>query len=90
MKMKLNIFIFRRDLRTIDNIGLLNCEEQKILPIFIFDPEQINDSKNSYFSNNCVQFMIESLIELEENIKNLGGKLYFYYGSPDKVLIEII
>ena len=41
---KRSLFIFRRDLRLQDNIGLykcLACSEQ-VLPIFILDPIQID------------------------------------------------
>ena len=39
--MSICLFIFRRDLRIIDNIGLYNAMliHKKIQPIFIFTPE---------------------------------------------------
>lgn len=59
------IFIFRRDLRVVDNTGLIYAAKNydKVYPIFIFTPEQIS-SKNSYRSCNAVQFMVESIKEL--------------------------
>jgi deoxyribodipyrimidine photo-lyase len=36
--------------------------------MFIFNPVQIYAKNNPYFSNNCVQFMIESLDELDTHI----------------------
>jgi deoxyribodipyrimidine photolyase len=56
------LFIFRRDLRAIDNVGLnyAMANYTNILPVFIFTPEQIGDS-NKYRSNNAIQFMVESL-----------------------------
>jgi deoxyribodipyrimidine photo-lyase len=60
-----------------------------ITPIFIFTPEQIEPKKNEYFSNNSVQFMIESLIELKEDIENNNGNLYFFKGDNIKVLKSI-
>ena len=55
------LFIFRRDFRVIDNVGLnlLNNICKKIYPIFIFTPEQVTSS-NKFKSDNAVQFMIES------------------------------
>ena len=40
---KLSIFIFRRSLRLNDNIGLIEClkNSKKVIPIFIFTPEQL-------------------------------------------------
>ena len=61
----------------------------KITPIFIFPPEQIDPSKNKYFSHNSVQFMIESLRELAETIKSLSGTLYFFQGGNLDVLSAI-
>lgn len=73
-----SIFIFRRDLRIKDNIGLYECYKKSsiIYPIFIFTPEQIKN--NDYKSDNAVQFMIESLIDLD---KQLNNKLNLFYGN---------
>ena len=67
----MNVFIFRRDLRIFDNtaLNLLSKISNDITPIFIFNPDQIFPDKNPYFSNNAVQFMIQSLKSLEKNIK---------------------
>ena len=84
----MNIFLFHRDLRLVDNTTLIHQikEMGDVIPIFIFTPEQINPKKNSYFSNNSVQFMIESLHELSEEIKKKEGKMYFFKGDTMKVL----
>jgi deoxyribodipyrimidine photo-lyase len=39
-----------------------------IYPMFIFNPAQIYAKNNPYFSNNCVQFMIESLDDLDTHV----------------------
>lgn len=87
----MNIFLFHRDLRIIDNTSLINQIEnhETSTPIFIFPPEQINPKKNKYFSNNSVQFMIESLHDLADSIKNMDGELYFFKGDNLKVLEAI-
>ena len=68
-----NLFIFRRDLRLSDNVGLNYAMNnfENIIPIFIFTPEQISD-KNKFKSNNAIQFMIESLKELNSEPGNWG------------------
>ena len=66
------------------------AKEKNVLPIFIFPPEQIEPSKNKYFSNNSVQFMIESLKELNKLLKKLNSRIYFFKGTNDKVFEEII
>jgi deoxyribodipyrimidine photo-lyase len=75
-----SIFIFRRDFRLVDNLGLIECckKSSEILPIFIFTPEQIEN--NEYFSYNAFQFMVESLQELN---------VHYYYGDNIKILKEI-
>ena len=62
----MNIFIHRRDLRINDNNSLSKISEiGHVTPIFIFNPTQIYERKNPYFSNNLVEFMCNSLIELK-------------------------
>ena len=100
-----NLFIFRRDFRLYDNNGLIKCFNlglNNIIPIFIFTPEQIDKSKNKYYSHNCVQFMLESLNDLnieinkKEKEKNsnsnkikINKKLYTFYGDNIEVLTKI-
>jgi deoxyribodipyrimidine photo-lyase len=87
----MHIFLFHRDLRLNDNTTLINQikENENVIPIFIFPPEQIDPKKNNYFSNNSVQFMIESLHELSLEIKKNNGKFYFFKGDNLKVLTSI-
>ena len=68
----IGIFIFRRDFRIDDNLALskLSKKVDKIIPIFILDPFQIlENEKNKYYkSNSAIQFMIESLIDLNKDL----------------------
>lgn len=84
-----SLFIFRLDLRLKDNTALLECikNSKNVFPCFIFEPKQISKEQNSYFSNNCAQFMIESLEELYEKSKN---KLLFFHGDTYKVIEYIV
>ena len=85
------LFIFRRDLRIIDNNGLnlLNDKCKNIFTIFIFTPEQVGNG-NKYKSDNSVQFMIESLQDLASQISKAGGHLYTFYGHNDTVVADCI
>ena len=87
MKYTNGLFIFRRDLRLIDNIGLNSASKQceKLYTTFYFTPEQVLNNK--YKSENAVQFMIESLFELEKDIKELNGELIVLLGEHLKILI---
>ena len=72
---EIHIFLFRRDFRIHDNLALNRLIAEcgsggsgSIFPMFIFNPAQIYAKNNPYFSNNCVQFMIESLDDLDKHI----------------------
>ncbi len=85
-----SLFIFRRDLRIDDNTGLIKAltGSTLVLPCFIFDPEQIR--RHGYFSINSFKFMVESLLDLKLQLERRGGRLYFFKGSPHKIVKELI
>jgi deoxyribodipyrimidine photo-lyase len=87
-----SLFIFTRDLRLEDNTGLIMAlkNSNNVIPAFIFDSNQISEA-NSYKSNNCVQFMMESLNELNESLEEKGSRLFYFYTSDyEKTIINII
>jgi deoxyribodipyrimidine photo-lyase len=91
MVSKKSVFIFRRDYRLNDNTGLIQCfqESSKVLPIFIFTPEQIE--KNDYFSSNGFQFLLESLQEVDNELKEkYKSKIHYFYGENTKVLSKLL
>ena len=85
------LFIFRRDLRYQDNTGLQAAISSglAVIPCFIVDPEQVG-STNPYRGAHALQFMIESLKELNENLRARGGKLYLFYGKPEEIVERLI
>ena len=86
---KNGLFIFHRDFRIIDNIGLIhaakNCD--KLYTCFIFTKEQV--SRNNFKSKNTVQFLIESLKDLSKEINKLNGKLIILYDSTINGLTQL-
>lgn len=80
---KKSLFIFRRDLRLEDNTGLLKAleESELVIPLFVFDERQIDPEKNQYFSRPAFRFMIDSLHELNDHLKNRDSKLYILRGD---------
>ncbi len=86
----ISIFIFRRDYRLYDNTAFIECynNSEHILPIFIFTPEQTKENK--YFSSNSFQFLINSLNDLDLDLKNkYKSKLYYFYGDNIDILNKI-
>lgn len=63
------LFIFRRDLRTDDNTGLINALKDygQVIPLFILTPKQT--ASNPLKSCAAIQFMVESLLDLETQVK---------------------
>ena len=90
-KLKNGLFIFRRDLRIQDNVGLLEAYKlvENLYTCFIFTPEQVSN-KNDFKSTNSIQFMIESLQDLQKNIEIKNGKLLIFYGKNEKVVEDAI
>src|SRR5271165_2343119 len=88
---KKSLFIFRRDLRIEDNTGLIAALQQSevVIPCFIFDTRQIGDT-NLYRSTNAIQFMVESLRDLEQQIKKYHGHVYFFFGIAEKIINELL
>jgi deoxyribodipyrimidine photo-lyase len=84
--MTYTIFIFRRDFRTYDNLGLYYAMKKcdKIIPCFFFNPLQIDEKKNKYFSHHSVQFLCESLSELSKEIP-----LHIFHGNDIEILNEL-
>ncbi|MFT4312517.1 MAG: cryptochrome/photolyase family protein [Candidatus Woesearchaeota archaeon] len=84
------IMMFTRDLRLVDNTALNSIQAQQVIPIFIFNPKQIEQKNNPYFGSHVVQFMLESLNDLDEQLQKHKSKLHFFYGEPTTILQELI
>ena len=85
------LFLFHRDFRIVDNNGLIEASKKcdQLYTCFIFTREQV--MKNSFKSKNSIQFMIESLENLAQEIQKNGGKLLCFYGNTNdclKILIK--
>lgn len=81
------VHIFTRDLRIIDNnsLNILGGKNLSVYPAFIFTPEQVKN--NRYKSDNAVQFMVESLKDLDDSLQK---KLGLFYGDFAKEVKSII
>ena len=88
--LKKTLFIFRRDLRLHDNTGLLEAlkNSEEVIPCFIFDPRQLKN--NPYRSDNALQFMLESLDDLDRQLQQKDGRLYRFQGKAPEVVRDLI
>jgi len=91
---EISLFIFRRDLRIHDNTSFIECFNKPnniIIPIFIFSPLQV--TKNEYKSCRSVQFMIESIQSLEEELshynKSKKQPIIYFYGEEISIINSI-
>lgn len=85
------LFIFHRDFRIVDNIGLIEAGNlcKNLYTCFIFTPDQVGRS-NDYRSNNAIQFMIESLEDLESQLHIKSGKLLTFYGKQTDIIRQLV
>ncbi len=86
-----SLFIFRRDLRLYDNTALIEAAAQshEIIPCFIFDPRQVGN-QNEFKSTNSIQFMLDCLDDLYDQIKDKNGRLLLFKGYAHEVVAHII
>jgi deoxyribodipyrimidine photo-lyase len=91
-KYSIGLHIFTRDLRLVDNNTLEQANElcDNIIPCFIFTKKQTDDKLNKYKSDKSLQFLIESLDDLNTSIEKQDGKLNIYYGELENVIDELI
>ena len=89
-KPEVDIFWFRRDLRLNDNVGLFHALQsgRPILPIFIFDRQILDKLEKP--NDLRVQFIYESLDEMNTVLKAVGSGMTVVYSSPDQVFSELL
>lgn len=87
---KVSIFWFRRDLRLEDNAGLYHAlkGECPVLPLFIFDRnilDGLEDKKDAR-----VEFIHNTIHELNGQLRELGGNILVRYGFPSEVWASLL
>ena len=84
-----SLFLFHRDLRLEDNIGLIESlqNSNEVIPCFIYDSNLMKKLTNSKFRWN---FLNESLKDLDESLKKKETRLQVLEGNTEKSLEKII
>eukprot|EP00042_Codosiga_hollandica_P021068 m.71382 g.71382 ORF g.71382 m.71382 type:complete len:578 (+) comp50181_c0_seq4:126-1859(+) len=84
----INLFIFHRDYRLVDNTALLKAP-RPFVPAFIFTPQQSDIHVSAYCSSAALQFMCESLLELNQELNSLGTRLHVFRGDNLDILNQL-
>ncbi len=89
MKEKINIFWFRRDLRLEDNIGFNEALESglKILPIFIYDPEILEELPKE---DARLTFIHSLLTEMNTELEKVETSLATFKNTPSIIFQKLI
>ena len=85
-----NIIWFRRDLRLQDNAALYHAlkSENKVLPIFIFDRNILDKLEDK--TDRRVAFIHAALLEMQQQLLNLGSSLHVFYGTPLEAFKQLV
>ncbi len=100
------LFLFNKDLRLEDNQGLYQALQQNIpvVPVYIFDEESIHHSGTKIIklapqenapidrviSDAKLQFLVESLQDLDAALKKHGSRLYVFAGDVKTIISSLI
>ena len=87
-----SLFIFRRDLRLDDNTGLKSALSQAgyVIPCFILDEQLLNTTPAKQKNNNAIQFMIESVRDLDQQLKQKNSRLCLFFGKTNNVIKQLV
>jgi deoxyribodipyrimidine photo-lyase len=87
--MKLTLFWFRRDLRLDDNAGLYYALKsgKPVLPVFIFDTNILSQLTDK--QDRRVEFIHQSLENLQASLTQMGSSLLVKYGNPVDVWSDL-
>lgn len=89
---------FRKGLRLHDNPALEYASKDSdfLYPIFVIDSHYMKPDPNSFSPGssraglNRIRFLLESLVDLNSNLKKLGSRLLVLKGEPGDVLIRCL
>ena len=91
--MKRAIVWFKTDLRLQDNETLVAAikHSDEIIPVYCFDENHFNSSELGFkkTGNFRAQFLIESLIDLDKNLRELGSGLIVVKGKPEIEIVKL-
>ncbi|XP_022145844.1 (6-4)DNA photolyase isoform X2 [Momordica charantia] len=89
---------FRKGIRIHDNPALEFAAKGAnfLYPVFVIDPHYMEPDPTAFSPGssraglNRIQFLLESLLDLDSNLKKLGSRLLVLHGEPGEVLIRCL
>ena len=91
--MKTALVWFKTDLRLHDNETLLRAVEQNdfIIPVYCFDDSHFGSTKYGFQKTGSfrAQFLLESLADLDQNLRKRGSGLTIVRGNPAVQIVEL-
>ncbi|GMH03643.1 hypothetical protein Nepgr_005482 [Nepenthes gracilis] len=89
---------FRKGLRIHDNPALEYAAKNScfVYPVFVIDPHYMEPDPNAFSPGsaraglNRIQFLLESLLDLDANLREIGSRLLVLKGEPVEVLIRCL
>lgn len=91
--MRTSIVWFKTDLRLHDNETLVRAIEQsdEIIPVYCFDEAHFKTTEFGFHKtgNFRAKFLLESIADLDKNLRNLGSGLIIVRGKPECELFKL-
>lgn len=85
---------FRNDLRVMDNHSLYNAcaENEKVIAVYCLDPRNFEKTKFGFKKTGVfrVQFLLETLNELKENLAAKNISLLVQTGNPEQLIPKLV
>jgi deoxyribodipyrimidine photo-lyase len=82
------VVLFTRDLRVHDHPALAcaAAADARVVPLFVLDDALL---RSDYARPNRVQFLVESLADLDASLRSLGGRLVVRRGDPVREVLAV-
>jgi deoxyribodipyrimidine photo-lyase len=92
--MKTSIVWFKTDLRLTDNETLIKAiaQSEQIVPVYCFDDSHFETTKYGFKKTGSyrAQFLLESLQNLDANLRKIGSGLLILKGKPEIEIPKIV
>jgi deoxyribodipyrimidine photo-lyase len=92
--MKTSIVWFKTDLRLFDNETLIKAIDQseQVIPVYCFDESHFETTKYGFKKTGSyrAQFLLESLQNLDHNLRKIGSGLLIVKGKPEVEIPNIV